>query len=231
MEKTVHLFEENVYLVSNQSVALNPMFREKSIQDFFLEKMVFYLDPVCKILAHCLNDNEFQILVKLKDRAAFEKHFLEKNEDKFDSDHEIPESTYIFSQAMANFQVSFVKYFNKFYDRRGTLMSGRFTRKLVKTESEMVMWKDLLNKGEKLREYAEEWKNVDEESADVVTSEWMYVEGEYAENQGHSVFLRADSEDLGVNWDKPKKYKLESLESFFRMRISSLYNKKGKART
>ena len=58
-QKTTHLFEEHVYLISNHSVARNPMFADEKMQNYFVTKMEKYLFPISEIIAHCLNDNEF----------------------------------------------------------------------------------------------------------------------------------------------------------------------------
>lgn len=228
--KTSHFFEENVYLLSNHSVALNPMFAEPEAQNFFLIAMRKYLEPVCHIIAHCLNDNEFQLLVKLKCRAAFEEHFKEKNKDALDDEDYIPETTYIFSQSMANLQVSFVKWFNFRYKRSGSLMAGRFIRKLIESEEEMLEWKDRLNEGMKLHNYNAYWRNKTVETQVMVTSKDWYEKYEMTDNQEDTFFLSADSDDLGVDWDKPKKYRLNSTESYYKMRLGRLYHKNGMAR-
>ncbi len=230
MQKTIHLFEENIYLLSNHSVALNPMFRTVEMQDFFIVKMRLYLEPLCKVLAYNLKDNAFQLLLKLKDRDAFEKHYAEKNPRKLKEDGEIPETTYIMSQAMANMQVSFVKHFNFIEKRSGTLMAGRFERKLIESEEELMEWRDKLNRGEKPIWYESEWRNVKGEAAYARTSEWMYS----SENEGDDKLLgfyeKIENYDLGGYWKKQKKYRLDASKSFLKYHLNRLFHQNGKAR-
>jgi hypothetical protein len=96
-----------------------------------------YLGPICEILAYSLYDHEFQLVVHLKPRYVFEYHFKDKNKDFDVSKFGIPETTYIFSQAMANLQVSFVKHFNWLFKRTGALVAGRFRRNLIENREEL----------------------------------------------------------------------------------------------
>ena len=105
-----------------------------------------HLSPIIDIIAHSLHDNEFQKLVKLKDRAALVDHYLRKKKGEF-LDIDVPETTYIFSEAMPNLQVSFVKHFNHIYERTGTLVAGRYSRQLITSEDEMKATISRLNIG------------------------------------------------------------------------------------
>ncbi len=232
MKKTKHLFEEQVYLISNHAVALNPMFDCKAMQDYFKNKMESYLSPICHILAYSLEDNEYQLLVKLKKREDFVQLFFEKNKDIFENDIEAPPSTYVFSQSMANMQVSFVKHYNYVNSRSGTLMAGRFSRKLVETQEEMQMWKDRLNKGVRKHNYSEKWINKMGRSEVQCTSLWMY---EGADSLGFeelgNVYVRTDNYYLGGSWKSKRKYELSSNYSFFFHRLNQLFHLRGRART
>lgn len=227
MQKTVHLFEEQIYHLSNHSVALNPMFADKSMQGYFLSKMEKYLTPVCSVLASCLNDNEFQLVVRLKTRKVLETYYVKKNSKKYASDGVIPESTYIFSQAMSNLQVSFVKHFNYTYKRSGTLMASRFSRKLIETEEELMDWKELLNHGIKKHSYSQYWSNRLLKAKRACTSKWLY-EGSFEDNiKTSNLYLRIDHPDLVINWKKTKKYRLDSTLSFYQMKLNLLFYKNG----
>ncbi len=233
MSKTTHLFEEKVYLISNHAVALNPMFIDESMQKYFLEKMKIYLEPICNVLAYSLEDHEYQLLVKLKKKEDFVALYLEKNRNFLEEQDEVPPSTYIFSQSMANMQVSFVKHFNFINDRSGTLMASRFSRKLVETPEEMNRWKEKLNEGIKKHNYSKEWINQMGRSEVKYTSEWMYRKSSGSVGSGvlGGFYQRTDNFDLGVNWEKSKKYKLDSPFPFFKMHLNRLFHKNGHART
>ncbi len=223
MEKTQHLFEERVYLISNHSVARNPMFSSEEMQLYFAKRMEHYLTPICDILAYNLKDDEFQLLVKLKKREDFEKYFKQKMKSKKKFLQDVPESTYIFSQAMANLQVSFVKHFNWKYGRSGTLVARRFGRKLVESESEMQEWISKLNGGEKLHNYREMWINDLMKSRVEWTSLWMY--GGAAKPAG--VGLEKITEDFIGNlvgsFNHPMQKKLDSSKNYFLYQFNRLF--------
>jgi hypothetical protein len=185
--KTKHLFEDQIYLIGNHSCARNPLFATEKMQDYFKNKMEKYLSPLCDIMAYNLNDNEFQIVVKLNERKAFEEHFLSKKKNK---DKEVPETTYIFSQAMANLQVSFVKHFNFVFNRSGGLIARRFHRHLIESEEELHSWVTKLNNGEKLHSYAKMWMNDLMRSGKVMTGKWIYEDGVGEENQVYVDFKK-----------------------------------------
>jgi hypothetical protein len=156
MKKQTQLKEEHVYLISNHSVAMNPMFDSEDLQHFFQNKMKKYLLPICDIMAYCLNAHEFQILVKTKSRQDFLNYFIAKKKGKV-LEEDVPESTYIFSQAMANLQVSFVKHFNYINNRSGALIARRFNRVQINTEEEKKSWIHRLNAGVPAHRYNKKW--------------------------------------------------------------------------
>ncbi len=223
--KTIHLFEESIYLISNHSVARNPMFSSLSMQNFFKLKMEKYLLPISEIIAYNFIDNEFQILVKLKKRDDFRSHYL-SNQKNTILDEEIPESTYIFSQAMANLQVSFVKHFNFTHKRSGTLVASRFGRKLIENEIEMNELVEKLNKGLEQAHYSGIWVNEIMKEKRAMTSNWMYshiFKGETAKLQG---YLNARSSNLGDCFKILPPYRLPSTNNFFFHQIFKIFRQK-----
>lgn len=221
-QKTTHLFEDHMYMVDNHSVARNPMFASPEMQQYFIEKMEKYLKPISQIIGHTLNDNEFQILLKLKPRADFEAHFLSKQKEEVPQE-EIPESTYIFSKAMSDLQVSFVKHFNYVYNRSGSLMARRFGRELVETEADMKNWIKLLNGGVKRHKYAKQWSNNIMNSEIIVTSSWLYGGAEVSMAQDLSVYLNGLNNDLGACFENLPPYRLPSSNSFFQNHIFRIF--------
>jgi hypothetical protein len=133
--KTIHLFEEGYYLISNKAVAKSFLFGDKKDSELFKRKVETHLSPISHVLAFGFLHDEFQLLVKLKSRKEFEAYYLEKH-GKAETDF-IPETTYIFAQSMANLQSGYAKAFNYRYDRDGGLMKGRYFRKLVESEEEL----------------------------------------------------------------------------------------------
>ena len=220
---TYHLFEEHIYLISNHSVARNPMFANEELQKYFIQKMEHYLNPVSDIIAYNLNDNEFQILVKLRSRADFVAHFLGKKKNKEVSHLDVPESTYIFSQSMANLQVSFVKHFNWKFQRSGTMMAGRFSRKLVETSDEMGALIKSLNAGNKRHSFSSMWRNDLMTSGQVFTSEWLYREMKVSREIDVEGYLDGRKTNLVSCFKSLPPYRLYSTKNYFLKRIYRLY--------
>lgn len=156
--KVKHIFEEHIYLVKNHSVARNPMFSSLSMQRFFQEKMNQYLNPIADIISFNLVEYEFQILIRMRKREDFEMFYMDKHKQKKELTG-IPESTYIFSQQMANLQVSFVKKFNFEYKRSGALVARRFEKRLIESEVEMERLIKEMKSGKKIHSYSGVWVN------------------------------------------------------------------------
>lgn len=227
MENTKHLFENGVYLISNHSVARNPMFASRALQDYFIEKMEIHLGPICKVMGYSLNDNEFQFLVRINERHEIEEYFRKKKKGQGKEVQDIPETTYIFSQAMSNLQVSFVKHFNWKYNRSGALVAGRFGRKLIEDQEEMEMWISRLNKGEKLHQYSTLWVNDLMKSKEVKTSKWIYESDFDKKNVNGNIFLDGLKPDLaGIFENHPKKHLFIKFQQSQYLRIKDFFSNK-----
>jgi hypothetical protein len=118
--------------------------------------MQIYLEPICDILAYNLNNHEFQILLRLKNRESFKKYYQTKKK-KIVGQEIIPKSTYIFSQSMSNLQNSSVKKFNIKYGRSGTMMAGRFKRELITSREGVIKVVQELNNGNQKMRYSGIW--------------------------------------------------------------------------
>ncbi len=222
MNETIHLFEEHVYLIKNHAVARNPMFAENSLQSYFIKRMKKYLSPISDILAYCLKDNEFQILVKLKDRRTFEDHFKSLQKRSSKKLKVIPESTYIFSQAMSNLQVSFVKHFNWKYGRSGTLMARRFSRKLVESFREMEMWIEKLNRGTRSHCYTRQWINDIMNSEKAMTNGW-YVGADFQGVTKIEDYLIKQKINLVDRFSTLPPKRIASSKNYFKYKINTLF--------
>ncbi len=220
--KTIHLFEDHIYLISNYSVARNPMFSSLSMQDYFKMKMEKYLLPITEILAYSMIGNEFQILVKLKMRKTFCAHYNSYQNTTIPF-AEIPETTYIFSQAMANLQISFVKHFNFVHKRSGTLVASRFGRKLIESENEMNGLVEKLNKGEERPHYSGIWINEIMKERRAMTSVWLYGENLSRETKCAEGYLNARKADLGASFKILPPYRLPSTNNFFFHQIFKIF--------
>lgn len=172
-----HVFEGEFYVISNFAVARNQLFSCKSLCLRFLNKIDLYLSPLCDIHQYHLDNDQFHLLIKLKNRKAFETYYLNKKLDKNPS--KIPHSTYIFSQAMANLQAGTAIHINRKTGRKGAMFARRFKKHLIESVEELeiwlkkfnawkiasvqsVLWRYRLKKKEmrkKVKEYRESWRN------------------------------------------------------------------------
>jgi hypothetical protein len=157
MEKTKHLFNEAVYLISNKTVARNPLFCNKQLCRRFLMKIDQFLSPLCDILAYSIDNTEFQLIVKLHSRSVFCEFYKQRTPDKEILDNEIPLSTYIFSKAVSDLLVSTVKHFNYHHGRSGALFMRRYFRRLIESEKELTREIERLNRMKRLRTFQNPW--------------------------------------------------------------------------
>ncbi len=222
MKTTKHLFEEQFYLLENRAVALNPLFTSEATRSFFLKKMEEYLSPVCRVLAYSLDDVSYRLLVQIKSR----KDFVDFYQDKYGkSEAIIPESTYIFSQNMSNWQVCYVKFFNSKEGRTGGLMAGRFKRTLIESKEELLACKERLNAGIVEVSQSEKWFNVFRSGMKNWNSSWFYEESRVRELGGNSIFQVLEDLDLVELFKNTLKYNLRSSNSFHFNRIYRLFLK------
>ena len=154
-----HVFEERIYLISNRATASNPLFLAKKDQLEFLDKVEQYLEPICKVLAHALHEDQFQLLIRTKSRRHFTRFFRVKHKGKSIEKLFIPLSTHIFSRQMSNLQVSVAKKFNFRNNRSGALFAARFDRQLVENEQDMLRWIDRLTNNTPYFQNAKKWSN------------------------------------------------------------------------
>jgi hypothetical protein len=131
MEKTRHIFNNSIYLISSQAVARNGIFYQTSIAKRFLQKADFYLGELCEILHYSIYNEGFELMIRTKGREDFCKYYRARMADERIAEKNIPLTTHIFSKAMADLLVSTAKHFNYHHQRKGAVFSSRFTRDLM----------------------------------------------------------------------------------------------------
>jgi len=142
--KTKYVENDFCYLLSNFGNAKNPIFLKRRDVKNFEKRVKKHLSELCEILDFTFTNYEFQLLVSLKSREQFESFFLEKHDNQ-KSGEEIPDSTYILSQEMANLQSGYAKHFNYKYKRKGAVFARRFSKHLVINEEDLMNWKSRLD--------------------------------------------------------------------------------------
>ncbi len=123
----------NCYLLTNFSDNNNPMFLSEEDIENFIRRIEKHLSPLCEILGYTFHNDQFLILVVLRDRQTFIDYYLSQKDGEEIQEVQIPESTYILSQSMANLQSGYALYFNKKYKRYGSLFGRRYTKVLIET--------------------------------------------------------------------------------------------------
>ncbi len=199
--KSKHVFGGHVYLISNYGVARNPIFKDKKDLEFFKEKFDQYLGEICDLHASSHKINQFQYLVKIKEREHLEAFYLKKMDKKKSGKVKlkarnkivsIPESYLIFSQEVSNFLNSVAKKFNFRHGRRGSLFADRYTKLLVTSEEEMRSWKERLVSMRPLFTFEDGWKA--EELSDGECQQLETVE--LSEGALSTIYLRGCFESL-----------------------------------
>ncbi len=143
--ETKHIFEDAYYLISNKAVAKCFLFGDDKDCVRFKSKIDQHLSPLCDILAYGLGHDEFQLVIKMKSRKEIEDYYVSKFASDITASETIPETTYIFAQAMANLQSGYAKFFNFKYFRDGGLMKGRYSRLLIESENQLNRMIDRVN--------------------------------------------------------------------------------------
>lgn len=155
--KVQHIFNGHFYLITNHAVASNSIFDNKVLCERFLRKVEFYLSPLCEVLHYVMHENQFQLVVKMASREAFEAYYWKKNGLAMEG-KEVPFSTHIFSQAMANLQSSTAIHYNRKFGRTGALFARRFAKVLIESEEKLDEWINRLNLMKRFHEYLGKWK-------------------------------------------------------------------------
>lgn len=172
--KVEHVFGGHIYLLTSYGVARNPIFKDEEDLKFFKANIGKYLSEICEIYAYSHQINQFQYLVRIKERSKLEDFFYRKKANKLGGKNDIshslyafeaelpPESYLIFSQEVSNCLNSYAKKFNARHGRRGGLFADRYSKYLVETTDEMTEWIACLNQKEGLISFRKEWQYEDE---------------------------------------------------------------------
>lgn len=99
----------------------------KNVIDYhnFLERLVYYLFPICEIHAYCLMPNHFHLLIRVKDEKKLIEHFGKK------AGKDYRKLCRLLSQTYSNFFNSYTKRYNSKYQRRGSLFMRPFKAKKI----------------------------------------------------------------------------------------------------
>lgn len=147
MTKPIPIEYTKYYHIYNRGINSCNLFKESSDYKHFLELYKRYIDPIANTYSWCLMPNHFHILVRIKDEDEI-GYYKPLNSDGFKnsvrfkltndlSEFIEPESvkkpkpishiSHLFN--------AYAKYFNKKYNRHGSLFEKPFRRKLITNEN------------------------------------------------------------------------------------------------
>ncbi len=150
----------NCYLFTNFANCNNPIFTNQEEVNNFKRRCEEYLSDLVEILAYSFHTDHYQLIVVLKDRESFEEFYRKKKKDSTLTDLEIPESTYILSQEMANLQSGYAKMFNHRNKRYGSLFGRRYTKVLLETAEEVEKKVLEVNEGNVVWDFEKIWSYI-----------------------------------------------------------------------
>lgn len=156
--KTPYVQNDFCYVLNNFGVASNPIFLTKADCEDFQLRVEKHLSELCSVIAYSFNNYEYQVVVNIHDREIFESFYRTKHADRVILKHEIPESTYILSQEMANLQSGYAKHFNYKYGRKGAVFARRFSKTLIESEAELRFYVDAANQFTPFEVYDWKWQ-------------------------------------------------------------------------
>ena len=132
---------EHIYHVYNRTNNGELLFLNDSQRQLFLNKLKHYTQDCIDLLAYCLMDNHFHLIVKTKEHSKIKlalssriAAYLSKNDLYFinSTPHEYYHS--FISKRFSNFFNSYTKCFNLMNGRKGNLFNRAFKRKTVNNE-------------------------------------------------------------------------------------------------
>ena len=127
---------EGVYHIYNHANGSEDMFIDEENYYYFLEKYAEKLNGVVSTFAYCLMPNHFHLLIKVRSEKTLLNFLAEK---KRKNKHlKIPEGLskvellhYIVHRQFHNFLGGYAKAFNKYHNRKGSLLRQNTKRKMV----------------------------------------------------------------------------------------------------
>jgi len=121
MKQNYHqpLEPNGVYHLFSRAVGDEKLFRSKENYVYFLQKLKYHTENVCKLYAYALLPNHFHLLVRIEDEHTLIKQYESKKNKTFDSTKDSI-SDFIMER-FSNFLNGYTKAYNKVYQRKGAL--------------------------------------------------------------------------------------------------------------
>jgi len=132
---------EHFYHIYNHAVGDDDFFKSQNDYYFFLEKFQKYVLPFFDVYAYTLMPNHFHLVLHAHSPASIKETLEEFYKEKdglyrWSQGKENIESA-VLSKALGNLFDTYARYFNTAHNRKGTLFTRSFKRKLVTSETHL----------------------------------------------------------------------------------------------
>ncbi len=121
------LYFDAIYHIWNRGVNRSSIFLNDENYRYFLQLYIHHIEPVAKTYAYCLLPNHFHLLVRTRSEAGQREYRQRVPGDLT--------GCLSPSQAFSNLFNAYVRAFNQYHKRSGSLFEGRFGRKQVETNN------------------------------------------------------------------------------------------------
>jgi len=125
----------NYYHIYNRAAGKGNLFRAHEDFTEFIERYFYYLYPCVQTFAWCLLNNHFHAMIRIRTHEEQSILYSQMAEgfqsDKFHGGLDPKLKPYNSSRQLSHLINSYTRYFNKKYDRTGTLIEGPLKRKKV----------------------------------------------------------------------------------------------------
>ena len=129
------LIPGSIYHIFNRAVGNEKLFHKEEDHFQWIEYLKKYLLPLCELYAYCLLPNHYHLLLRLN--------------------HDIP--AICFSKAMSDAANSFCKWYNKKYNRKGSLFIRPFKRKLIEDDYQLAWTTWYIHRNPMHHGYCKDW--------------------------------------------------------------------------
>jgi len=124
------------YHIYNRANGSEQLFRNKDNYLYFLLQFKKYIAPIADVYAYCLIPNHFHFVIKIKSEEELNVFFTEKlsKDSKLLKEGDLQGFQNLgglISQQFSNFFNSYSKAFNKMHNRKGSLFSPNFKKKII----------------------------------------------------------------------------------------------------
>ena len=129
------IFPGSIYHVFNRAIGNDKLFRKEEDHFAWIEHLKKYVLPSCELYAYCLLPNHYHLLLRIKhDTTAM-----------------------CFSKGMSDAANSFCKWYNKKYERKGSLFIKPFKRKLIEDDHQLAWTTWYIHRNPTHHGYTNDW--------------------------------------------------------------------------